>query len=89
MSSTVFPRKDAAATIYFQLYRNAATIRRQLLFEVQTSQLLFISAIPQCGDYSRAATIRGAAFIRGNMVIVILIIVPMILLLLYYALTCS
>ena len=58
MTSTVFPRKDAA-TIYFQLYRNAATIRRQLLFEVQTSQLLFISALPQCGDYSRAATIRS------------------------------
>ena len=41
----------------FQLYRNAATIRGRLLFEVQTSQLLFISALPQCGDYSRAATI--------------------------------
>ena len=44
----------------FQLYRNAATIRGQLLFEVQTSRLLFISALPQCGDYSRAATIRSA-----------------------------
>ena len=43
----------------FQLYRNAATIR---------GQLLFISALPQCGDYSRAATIRGAAFIQGNTV---------------------
>ena len=43
----------------FQLYRNAATIRGQLLFEVQTSRLLFISALPQCGDYSRAATIRS------------------------------
>ena len=43
----------------FQLYRNAATIRGRLLFEVQTSQLLFISALPQCGDYSRAATIRS------------------------------
>ena len=44
----------------FQLYRNVATIRGQrLLFEVQTSQLLFISALPQCGDYSRAATIRS------------------------------
>ena len=42
----------------FQLYRNAATIRGRLLFEVQTSRLLFISALPQCGDYSRAATIR-------------------------------
>ena len=41
----------------FQLYRNAATIRGWLLFEVQTSQLLFISALPQCGDYSRVATI--------------------------------
>ena len=41
----------------FQLYRNAATIRGRLLFEVQTSRLLFISALPQCGDYSRAATI--------------------------------
>ena len=41
----------------FQLYRNAATIRRRLLFEVQTSRLLFISALPQCGDYSTAATI--------------------------------
>ena len=52
----------------FQLYRNAATIRGRLLFEVQTSWLLFISALPQCGDYSRAATIRGAVFIRGNTV---------------------
>ena len=43
----------------FQLYCNAATIRGRLLFEVQTSQLLFISALPQCGDYSRAATIRS------------------------------
>ena len=43
----------------FQLYRNAATIRGRLLFEVQTSWLLFISALPQCGDYSRAATIRS------------------------------
>ena len=47
----------------FHLYRNVATIRGWLLFEVQTSRLLFISALPQCGDYSRAATIRGAAFI--------------------------
>ena len=52
----------------FQLYRNAATIRGRLLFEVQTSRLLFISALPQCGDYSRVATIRRAVFIRGNMV---------------------
>ena len=52
----------------FQLYRNAATIRGRLLFEVQTSWLLFISALPQFGDYSRAATIRGAVFIRGNTV---------------------
>ena len=51
----------------FQLYRNAATIRStdvtatiyfsstamRLLFEVQTSRLLFISALPQCGDYSK------------------------------------
>ena len=43
----------------FQLYRNAATIRGRLLFEVQTSRLVFISALPQCGDYSRAATIRS------------------------------
>ena len=43
----------------FQLYRNAVTIRGRLLFEVQTSRLLFISALPQCGDYSRADTIRG------------------------------
>ena len=40
-------------------YRNAATIRGWLLFEVQMSQLLFISTLPQCGDYSRAATIRS------------------------------
>ena len=52
----------------FQFYRNAATIRGRLLFKVQTSRLLFISVLPQCGDYSRAATIRGAAFIRGNTV---------------------
>ena len=44
----------------FQLYRNVATIRGRLLFEVQTSRLLFISALPQCCDYSRAVTIRGA-----------------------------
>ena len=50
---------DVATTIYFQLYRNAATIRGRLLFEVQTLRLLFISALPQCGDYSRAATIRS------------------------------
>ena len=43
----------------FQRYRNAATIRGLLLFEVQTLQLLFISALSQCGDYSRAATIRS------------------------------
>ena len=43
----------------FQLYCNAATIRGRLLFEMQTSRLLFISALPQCGDYSRAATIRS------------------------------
>ena len=48
----------------FQRYRNAATIRGWLLFEVQTSRLLFISALPQCGDYSRVATIQGAAFIQ-------------------------
>ena len=52
----------------FQLYRNAATIRGRLLFEVQTSRLLFISALPQCGDYSRAATIQGVPFIQGNTV---------------------
>ena len=61
----------------FQLYRNAATIRGRLLFEVQTSRLLFISALPQCSDYSRAATIRrgyylfqlyrNAATIRGRL----------------------
>ena len=64
----------------FQLYRNAATIRGRLLFEVQTSQLLFISALPQCGNYSRAGYYskyrrhsyclfqhyRNAATIRGQ-----------------------
>ena len=61
---------DVAATIYFSstTMRNAATIRGRLLFKVQTSRLLFISALPQCGNYSRAATIRGAAFIRENTV---------------------
>ena len=34
--------------------------RGRLLFEVQTSRLLFISALPQCGNYSRAATIQSA-----------------------------
>ena len=43
----------------FQLYRNAATIRGRLLFKVQTSRILFISALPQCGDYSRAAAIQS------------------------------
>ena len=55
----------------FQRYRNAATIRGRILFKVQTSRLLFISALPQCGDYSRAATIRGAVFIRGNTVVLL------------------
>ena len=36
------------------------------------SWLLFISALPQCGDYLRAATIRGAPFIRGNTVFIII-----------------
>ena len=35
-------------------------------------RLLFISALPQCGDYSRAATIRGEVFIRGNTVYIII-----------------
>ena len=38
----------------FQRYRNAATIRERLLFKVQTSRLLFISALPQCSDYLRS-----------------------------------
>ena len=42
-----------------QLYHNVATIRGRLLFEVQTPRLLFTSALPQCGDYSRAATIQS------------------------------
>ena len=50
----------------FQLYRNVATIQGRLLFKVQTSRLLFISALLQSGDYSRVATIRGAVFTRGN-----------------------
>ena len=54
----------------FQCYRNVATIRGQLLFEMQTSRLLFISALLQCGNYLRVATIRGAVFIRGNTVII-------------------
>ena len=49
----VFPQKDAAATIYF----TSTAMRR--LFEVQTSRLLFLSAPPQCGDYSKVATIRS------------------------------
>ena len=51
----------------FQLYRNAATIRGRLLFKVQMPQLLFISALPQCGDYSRAATIRGRLLFEVQM----------------------
>ena len=43
----------------FQLYCNAVNIRGCLPLEVQTSRLLFISALPQCGDYSRVATIRS------------------------------
>ena len=43
--------KRRSSYYLFQLYRNAATIRGRLLFEVQTSRLLFISALPQCGDY--------------------------------------
>ena len=66
--NTVFPRKDVAATIYFS--RNA--MRR--LFEggyysnyrrhgyYLHGYYIFISALQQCGDYWRAA------FIRGNMV---------------------
>ena len=58
--ATTIRSTDVAATIYFSsIYRNAATIQGRLLFEVQTSRLLFISALPQCGDYSRTATIRS------------------------------
>ena len=88
LATTVFPRKDVTATIYFSStamrrgdYSRAATIRSadvaatiyfsstamRRLFEGGyyskcrcLSQLLFISALPQCGDYSRAATIRSA-----------------------------
>ena len=58
-SSTAMWRLFEGGYYLFQLYRNVATIRGRLLFEVQTSRLLFISALPQCGDYSRAATIRS------------------------------
>ena len=44
---------DVAATIYFS---STAMCR---LFEVQTSRLLFISALSQCGDFSKATTIRS------------------------------
>ena len=61
--------------LLFQRYRNAATIRGRLLFEVQTSRLLFISALPQCGDYSRyrrrdyysIQRYRNASTIRGRL----------------------
>ena len=68
-SSTAMRRLFEGGYYLFQLYRNAATIRGRLLFEVQTSRLLFISALPQCGDYSRVATIRSmdaAATIRST-----------------------
>ena len=50
----------------FQLYPNAATIQGWLLFEVQTSRLLFISALLQCGVYLRAALIRGQRIFEGG-----------------------
>ena len=37
----------------------------------KTLRLLFISALTQYGDYSRAATIRSAVFIQGNTVSVV------------------
>ena len=60
----------------FQLYCNAATIRGWRLFEVQTSRLLFISALPQCGYYSRYRRrgyylfqlYRNVATIRGRLI---------------------
>ena len=58
-SSTAMRRLFEGGYYLFQLYRNATTIRGWLLFEVQTSRLLFISALPQCDDYSRAATIQS------------------------------
>ena len=55
-----------AATIYF------ITTAMRRLFEagyyskyMQTSRLLFISALPQCGDYSKPATIRSTCRRRG------------------------
>ena len=41
------------------------------LFLKKTPRLLFISALTQYEDYSRAATIRSAVFIQGNTVSVV------------------
>ena len=56
---TVFPRKDAAATIYF-----SSTAMRRLFEGGYYSKYrrrgdYRISELPQCGDYSRVATIRS------------------------------
>ena len=58
-SATAMRRLFEGGYYFFQLYHNAATIRGRLLFEVQMSRLLFISALPQCSIYSKAATIRS------------------------------
>ena len=71
LNITVFPRKDDTDTIYF------SSTAMWLLFEggyyskYRCPRLLLISPLMQCGDYSRAATIRGAVFIQRNMVFVI------------------
>ena len=48
-----------AATIYF----SATTIRRLFEGGAYSLRLLFISALPQCGVYSRAVLIRGRCLI--------------------------
>ena len=45
--------------------------RENIPFFLKKMRLLFISALTQYGDYSRAATIRSAAFIHGNTVSVV------------------
>ena len=50
---------------------NATRAGEHTVFLKKTPRLLFISALTQYGDYSRAATIRSATFIQGNTVSVV------------------
>ena len=50
---------------------NATQVGEHTVFPQKDAVAPIISALTQYGDYSRAATIRSAAFIQGNTVSVI------------------